>query len=290
MPADRCPLCGHDFAAGDVVAADSSPYSAAQRSYSKMVAWILLAGSQRLGYLARMRASRASAWFMAQNLLLLGVAGALVAAPRHGWVMGWDHGAGLRPDDTPSGQGWKPVNDQAPPAAPAAGPVLARLWWNPGLWVLAMGLAFVGVVLCAWLAVVLVRAGAELHLRSRYRGEGRFGAAFHYHTAHVHLQLLAAALYGASAVVPVAEIRSWPLRWPVEVHTAGALLIGAAALFMLWFWWLRLAHTSPGDTRSRLTWYFAVWAPLPPVILVGGWLWALDWLMPLVAKEAGFGQ
>lgn len=288
-PGHRCPLCGHALDADEVISDDASPYAAAHRcGYWGMTRWVLTAGSLRLGYLARMRRSRASSQYALLSMLLLAAGSALVVLPDYGWkhVMARDpYSPPSLPE--PAGSGWWLVAQSPVPDSDPGYAVLVRLWWNPGLWVSALLIVPLVSFLLGYLCLALVRVGANCALQPAQRDQDRFGAAIHYSMAHVSILLLAAMCYGARIVQTFSQVQRWPLRWSRTVHLLPAFLLAGLGLFLMWFWLIRVAQAAPAGSRGRVARHFGLWAPLLAVVLIGGWLVAARDCVLWAAREAG---
>jgi branched-subunit amino acid transport protein len=293
-PGNRCPLCGYLLDADKVVSDDSTPYAAARGcGYWRMMWWTLPAGSYRLGHLARMRQSRASRRFAWWGLLMLSLAGVLVTLPRQGWERIEDRGVSYPSGyPQPAGQGWRLVGRAPrPPALPPGQAVVVRLWWNPSLWAVSLAINFPVTLLLGHMLVSWVIARSNRALRPEYRDDHRFSAAVHYGTAHLPLLLLAALLYAGSLLQDLSHIRQWDVQWPAYLHLVPAFLLTAMGLLLMWFWLLRMAHTTPPETSAAASRYFGLWAPLTVVVVLGSWLLGQRYAVSFVAEQLrlGFG-
>lgn len=270
-----CPMCGAILSIPEAVSDDCTPYTdKTRRSYPKMMWWVLTAGSYRLGHIARMRRSRSSSRFALLSLLQLALACTLWTAPSHGWERIESRGSGLSDEyPQPKGEGWKLIG-MAPWARDRVGgaAVLVRLWWNPGLWGITLAITFVATLLVGRFVLWWIRIRSNRALKAPYRDEGRFTAAIDYWTAHVPPLVLAGLFYGASLLQSLGRIRGWELQWPRAVHVVPAYLIAGLTLFLMCFWLVRMAHTSPPETAARVSRYFGLWAPLAASTIMGGWL------------------
>ena len=289
-PDNKCPLCGFALDALEVVSDDTTPYAdRARRRYPRMMWWVLLAGNYRLSHVARMRRSRSSLWFAGLGVFMLALACTLIVLPTHGWERIMDYGDSY-PDGypQPAGRVWELTGKvPSPPGLGSGEPVLVRLWWNPGLWTMSIIINFVMVLLLAWFLIYWVTVWSNRALLPEYRGKKRFTAAIDYSTAHMPLLLLAACCYGSSLLHPLGRILQWDFQWPIFFHFAPAYLIGGFGLFVMWFWFLRMAHTAPPTTVGSISRYFGLWAPLAAIIIIGGWMVGQHYGIPLLAKGLG---
>jgi len=117
--------------------------------------------------------------------------------------------------------------------------------------------------------VAIVARGAQRRLRGRMRGTPRLRCAVHYSTAWLHLLTLGALIMVAAPLSRIAAAAGWG-RWPVSVVRIPAVLSGVLGMAMWWFWCVRLGQAMPAESRSTVTRYFVLWAPLWGLVLGGG--------------------
>ena len=121
------------------------------------------------------------------------------------------------------------------------------------------------------------------------RDDHRFSAALHYGTAHLPLLLLAALFYAGSLLQDLSHIRQWEVQWSVYLHLVPAFLLTALGLLLMWFWLLRMAHTTPPETSAAASRYFGLWAPLTALAVLGSWLVGQRYAISFVAEQLQLG-
>ena len=100
---------------------------------------------------------------------------------------------------------------------------------------------------------------------------------------------LAAICYGSVILHDFAEVMQWSAHWPKNVHRVPAYVLAGLGLFLYWFWMLRIAHSSPPETRGRVSRFFGLWAPLEAALLIGGWIVGQHHGLPYLAKLLKMG-
>lgn len=285
----RCPLCGFALDAEELVGDDASPYAAAEPcGYWAMVGWVLSAGHRRLGYLGRMRRSRASGRFALFNLVLLALSSGLVVMPDLGWRMVTARSAQSpevlpEPHDT----GWWLAAKGPIPEHDLGRPVGVRLWMHPGQWLAALIVVPLLTFLLGAMILAIMRAGADHAMIPEERGQDRFGAAVHYSTAHVCILLAAALCYGTQVIHRFSQVQRWPVSWDHRLHLVPAFFLGVFGLLVAWFWLIRLAQTAPAASRGRLLRHFGLWTPILALLVLGGWMLGAYRGLEYIARASG---
>jgi len=280
--ARRCPLCDFDFGDDRVTGGDVTPYAKAyaggESRWRTMCAWVWLAGSGRLKHLALMQGSSASRAFARVNLLVLAAGLAVVQATRYGWRQVTDSPL-FEPTGfvKPAGRGWLHLASAPRPLPPGQAPGTAvDLWWNPAQTVITMAATFVVGLLALWVVMILIRVGLAIAHRETHRGEQRMTAAVLYSTAWAVPMWLAALLLGLRPVSLVSAVVGW--GWVTSKTTlgvAGAVTAGGS-LALWWFWLVRLAATTPANTRGRVLAFCTLGVPLIVATIVAGWWFVLE--------------
>ncbi len=280
--ATHCPLCNFDFGDDRVTGADVTPYAQAyaqgEPGWWTMCSWVWLASAERLKHLALMRSSAASRSFALRTSLLLALGLAVFQGTRVGWLRVPRAGPIMKP----AGGGWFHVADMPHPNVPGFLADSFDLWWNPAQ-------AMIGSVvagLTGLLALVIVRhvvgLGIRLAHRREYRNEQRMSAALLYSTAWGVPALIGALLCLLRPLAFVGEVARW--SWAIRDQTVVMLAVIGMALSTLiwWLWLIRLGATAPHATRTRVSGFLLVGAPLIAVAVVAGWWYSLEWLYETV--------
>ena len=129
-----------------------------------------------------------------------------------------------------------------------------------------------------WLALLLVRAGADTAHKSTYRNEQRMTAALHYSTAWGIPVVLATILAGLRPLSNIGTIARWSWCPPRRSFELSAAVLAGFGLIMWWFWLVRLGSAAPVKTRGRVIAFFALGAPLIVAAAAAGWWFGLDQL------------
>jgi hypothetical protein len=282
----RCPRCGERLPTGDASGEDLTPYAVAlaegRRGWWRMVRWVCGANRQRLTHVGLLRPSRASRRFARWNTLLLAVAVAFAVFANAGFRSVRRGPATIIGRAEPLGKGWWQAVH--PSGGSLADGQLAALWWNPPWAITLAAAAFALTTIIASIVIASVGRGAQRSLRGELRGQQRLRCAVHYSTAWLTGLALGAVL---SVLAPL-NLLSEALRGPKvsgAVAYVPAVLVTVGVGLSWWFWCIRLGQTTPQSTRSAVTRYFLVWAPLLAALLVGATAYGVWIGSPLLAQR-----
>jgi hypothetical protein len=236
-----------------------------------MCRWVYAAGSQRLAHLSLMRPSAASRRFARLNALLLALTAAVAVFANTGWHV-VQRGPGIDPTKAvPAGKGWGQVVAR-PPSLPVQADRVTpvSLWWNLPWAAMMAPITLVLTLATGLLLVWIIGRGSQRALRGASAGTPRLRCAVHYGTAGVNLVALALAVSILRPLGLVGQVRGWTLLKSPALFNIVIVLLALVGLASWWFWLIRLAETTPKETRRTASRYFVAWAPLWAVVLGGG--------------------
>jgi hypothetical protein len=273
----RCVTCGQVLIEAAVTSEDTTLYAqrleAGRRGWWSMAWWVFTAGSARISFLARMRASRASRRFVRIGALYVALCAAVLAAAHMGWKLVAD--VPITPmmgeHVKPTGDGWYLITQgPAPSDERAEHPEPTDLWWNPSSSLIAGVSAFVTALLLVWVLVALLRGLVERALQPRHRGQERLAAAIHYDFAWAVWLLPATFVLLLLPLGYVGRVQRNAPYPPIEALFVVAAVVLAVGLLMGWFTLIRAGATVPAGSRGRALALLGVWAPLIAAALLVG--------------------